>query len=145
MDEATDVARQIVLARFIAVPFAILGPIVLVFGVVEIARGHNSMPRTQAMPLPIALFFAVAVVFTMSQLWWRRGFLRVLARRGGWRRGAAVVVSAGVLAFAGFMVAGETMPAIVGWLASAIAVMVLMMDRKSAGATAEDSPEQISG
>jgi hypothetical protein len=126
-----ELASRAKLSRLIAIPFAILGPIVTVAGVVQMARGHIAVPRGPVLPLPFALVFTGVGVLAVVPYWRRGGLFRLAARQGGWMRGAAIVASLGAVSFGVFIALGLTTLAIAGWLAGGLASVPLMMSRKS--------------
>jgi hypothetical protein len=126
-----ELADRVKLARLIAIPFAFLGPIVTVVGVVQMLRGHVAVPRGPALPLPFALAFVGFALIAMFQYWRRGGFFRLAARRGGWMRGAAIVASLGAVAFGVFTALGQTTLGVAGWLVGGLASVPLVMSRGS--------------
>ena len=126
-----ELASRVKLARLIAIPFAILGPIVTVVGVVQMARGHIAVPRGPVLPLPFALAFIGMGVLGVVQYWRRGGLLRLAARQGRWMCVAAIVVSCGAVSFGVFTALGFTTLGIAGWLAGALASVPLVMSRRS--------------
>jgi hypothetical protein len=137
---AEDLAGRVKRARLIAIPFAVLGPIVTVAGVVQILRGHAGMSRGPALPLPLALGYIGISLFGMAQYWRRAGFFRLAARQGGWMRGAAIVATVGMVSFGGFASLGQTTLGIAGWLVGGLASISLMMSRKSPAVPLRDAP-----
>jgi hypothetical protein len=126
-----ELARRVRLTRVIAIPFAILGPIMIVVGVVQMARGNIAVPRGPALPVPFALVFVGFGAVAVVQYWRRGGFLRVAAQRGGWTRAAAVVVSLGIVSFGVFTAVGQTTLGIAGWLVGGLASVPLTMAGKA--------------
>ncbi len=101
-----ELARRARLNRLIGIPFAVAGPIVTVVGVVQILRGHFSVPRGPELPLPFALAFIAVSVLGMAQCWRPRGYFRQAARQGSWKRTAAIIASAGAVSFGVFTALG---------------------------------------
>lgn len=130
--DAEELASRTRLSRVIAVPFALLGPIMTVAGVVQLARGHIAMPRGPVLPLPFALAFIGMGVLAVVQHCRRGGLFRLAARQGWWMRVAAIVASLGAVSFGVFTALGLTTLGIAGWLASGLASVPLIMLRKSA-------------
>jgi hypothetical protein len=126
--------------RLIAIPFAILGPIMTIAGVVQIARGHIAVPRGPELPLPFALAFIGVGVLAVAQHWRRGGLFRRAARQGGWMLTAAIVASLGAVSFGVFTALGLTTLGIAGWLAAGLASVFLSMSRKHAQAPSHASP-----
>lgn len=133
-----EVARRQKMARFIAIPFAVLGPIMTIAGVVQILRGHIAVPRGPALPLPFALVFIGVGVLGLLQNWRRDRFLRLAAQQGGWMLLAAIVASVGGLSFGVFIAVGQMTLGIAGWLVGGLAAVSLLMSRRSVPLT-EDS------
>ena len=128
--------------RLIAVPFAIVGPIVTIVGLIQILSGHVSVPRGPRLPLPMALAFVAVAAVAVGQQWRRNGFFLVAARKGGWMRAAAIIASVGAFSFGVFTSFGQTTIGIVGWLVGGLASVPLLMSRKFGAETPADSPGQ---
>jgi hypothetical protein len=124
-----SLAGRTVLLRMIAIPFAVLGPIVTVAGIVTMARGHISIPRSPAAPLPFAVAAIAFGVMTVVQYWRPRGFLRVAASRGGWRRVVAILSSAGAMVFAVCLAVGQMTIGILAWMVCGLPLIALFADR----------------
>jgi hypothetical protein len=103
-----ELPRRAKMARLIAIPFAVLGPITTIAGVVQILHGHIAIPRGPVLPLPFALAFIGVAAVAIGQYWRRGGFLRVAAQQGGWMRVAAIIASAGGVSFGVFTAVGQT-------------------------------------
>ena len=127
-----ELASRKKLSRLIAVPFAILGPIVTIVGVVQMARGHIAVPRGPALPLPFGLAFIGMSVAFMVQYWRRGGFFRLSAQQGGWMRAASIVATLGAVSFGVFTALGFTTLGIGGWMVGGLASVSLLMSRRSA-------------
>ena len=136
-----ELANRVKQVRLIAIPFAIAGPILIVVGVVQIARGHFAVPRGPAAPLPVVFMFVGFVLVGMFQYWRRGGLLRLAAGRGGWRRGAAITASLGALSFAVFTALGFTTLGIAGWLVGGLSSLSLVTSlREPAPTTQVNAP-----
>ena len=119
-------------SRVIAIPFAILGPIVTIDGVVQMARGHISVPRGPVLPLPFALAFIGMGVLAVAQYWRRGGLFRIAARQGGaMLRAAAIVASLGAVSFGVFTALGFSTLGIAGWLVGGLAGVPIVLSRRS--------------
>jgi hypothetical protein len=129
--DAQELASRVKLSRLIAIPFAILGPIVTVAGVVQMARGHIAVPRGPVLPLPFALAFIGVGVLAVVQYWRRGGLFRLAARQSAWMRAAAIVASLGAVSFGVFTALGFTTLGVAGWLAGGLASVPLVISRKS--------------
>jgi len=114
--------------RLIAIPFAIIGPIVTVVGLVSIS--HHGMggsgPGGGLGPFGY-LFIGFAVVTVGWQ--WRspRGLFRPAGRRGGWRLALAVVASAGTLVFGVGLAQGQLTIAIAALAFVGVPSVLLML------------------
>lgn len=135
-DEPT---RRLMRIRLIAIPFAVLGPIVTIVGLVQIVHGHIAVPRGPALPLPFALAFIAFAVVAIGQYWRVGGLYRVAVLQGGWRRVAAVLASGGAVSFGVFSAVGQTTLGIAGWLIGGLATAPLVIGRKSASPGAQDT------
>ena len=125
-----ELARRAKLNRLLGIPFAVLGPIMTVVGLVQILRGHLSVPRGPALPLPFALAFIGIAVLAMIQYWRPRGLFRHAARRGGGMRAAAIFASVGAVSFGVFMALGLTTLGIAGSAVCGRGNIFLMMPRR---------------
>jgi hypothetical protein len=136
--EEEELADRVKLVRLIAIPFAVLGPIMTVAGVVQMARGHIAVPRGPALPLPFALAFVGFALVAMFQYWRRGGLFRLAAQQGGWMRGAAIAASLGAVSFGVFTALGYTTLGIAGWLVGGLSSVPLVMSRRAAPTPARD-------
>lgn len=134
-----ELARRATMARLIAIPFAVLGPIITIAGVVQILHGHIAIPRGPVLPLPFALAFIGIAAVAIGQYWRRGGFFRVAAQQGRWMRVAAILASVGGVSFGVFTAVGQTTLGIAGWLVGGLASVPLLMFRKSASPSPQDS------
>ena len=137
-----DMASRTKMFRLIAVPFAIVGPIVTIVGLIQILHGHASVPRGPRLPLPMALAFVAVAAVAVGQQWRRGGFFLAGARQGGWMCAAAIIASIGAFSFGVFTAVGQTTIGIVGWLIGGLASVPLLLSRKSGAETSADSPGQ---
>lgn len=137
-----DMAGRTKMLRLIAVPFAIVGPIVTIVGLIQVLHGHVSVPRGPRLPLPMALAFVAVAAVAVGQQWRRNGFFLVGARQGGWMRAAAIIASIGAFSFGVFTSFGQTTIGIVGWLVGGLASVPLLLSRKSGAETSAGSPGQ---
>ena len=121
--------RQI---RLIAIPFAIIGPIVTVAGIVSVSHGRVGVSGwgTPALPFRVA-FLAFAVAAAVWPWLSRDGFFRPAARRGGWRLAAGVVSSLGTLAFGVGFAIGQLTISLVALIFAGLPSLILMMERSS--------------
>ncbi|MFB7288398.1 hypothetical protein [Actinacidiphila glaucinigra] len=117
--------------RFVAGVFALVGPVVLVTGLLDLVRdpaAPEPMPRP---PLPLAVFAVLGAGVGLWTFWRRSGVLRPEWAKGGTLRRAAAVVLTGVLvAFPALLVLGRTTPMLLVWLLGGAAGVVLLPGRR---------------
>jgi hypothetical protein len=127
--------------RLIGIPFAIIGPIVTVVGLVSIS--HEGLggfgPGGGLGPFGY-LFLGFAVVIVGWH--WRspRGLFRPAGQRRGWRLAAAVVASAGLLLFGVGMAVGQLTIAISALAVVMVPSLLLMLGDKPTGPGPGDLP-----
>jgi hypothetical protein len=127
--------------RLIGIPFAVIGPIVTVIGLVSIrhegAGGFG--PGGRLGPFGY-LFIAFAVVIVGWH--WRspRGLFRPAGRSGGWRLALAVVASAGMLIFGVGVAVGQLTIAFAALAVVMVPSVILMMGDKPTGPGRGDPP-----
>jgi hypothetical protein len=83
-----DPAEQVKLARLVAIPFAIIGPIVTVAGIISISHGAIGGSGPGALPDPFRYLFIAFAVAAVGWSWLsRRGCCAgpLGAAGGGWR------------------------------------------------------------
>ena len=81
-----DERDQVRLVRLIAIPFAIVGPIVTVIGIISVSHGRIAVSGWGAPPLPFRITFIAFAAAAVGWSWLSRdGFFRPAARRGGSR------------------------------------------------------------
>jgi hypothetical protein len=123
--------RQI---RLIAIPFAIVGPIVTVIGIISVSHGRIAVSGWGAPPLPFRIAFIAFAAAAVGWSWLSRdGFFRPAARRGGSRLAAAVISSLGSLTFGIGLAMGQPTVAIVALIFVGLPSLILMTGDKTAG------------
>jgi hypothetical protein len=129
-----DPAEKTRRMRLIAIPFAIIGPIATVAGLISISRGGIGDSGPGALPSsPRYLFIGFAVAAVGWSWLSRRGLFRPAARRGGWRLAAALVSSLGGLIFGIGIAMGQMTIAIAAWVIGGLSCLILVMEDKPAG------------
>ena len=131
LPDLADKTRQM---RFIAIPFAIVGPIVTVVGLFSIARAGIGGFGPGGGLGPFGYLFIVFAVAAVGRSWLSpRGFFRSAARRGGWRLAVALLSSLGGLIFGIGIAMGQSTIAIAAWVIGGLPSMLLVMEDKAAG------------
>lgn len=137
--QSRDPAEQVKLARLLAIPFAIIGPIVTVAGIISISHGGIGGSGSDALPGPFRYLF---IAFAAAAVGWpwlsRRGLFRPAARRGGWRLAVALLSSLGGLIFGVGIAMGQMTIAIAAWVIGGLPALILVMEHKQGG----PGPEQ---
>ncbi|WP_432248147.1 hypothetical protein ACRAR1_10360 [Streptomyces sanyensis] len=115
--------------RAVAAVFALIGPVVFVTGVRELARGDGAFGAGfPPVPLPIAGVMALSTAVAFWQLWRREGVLRQEWDRGTVvARSAAGVLTASLAGFAAAVVLGGPVFAMGAWLVGGLAGLVLLL------------------
>ena len=129
-----DPAGQVKLARLIAIPFAIIGPIVTVAGIVSVSHSGIGGSGPGTLPDPLRYLFIAFAVAAVGWSWRsRHGLFRPAARRGGWRLAAALLASLGGLIFGIGIAMGQMTIAIAAWVICGLPTLILVMEDKPAG------------
>jgi len=129
-----DPAARVKQQRLFAVPFAIIGPIVTVIGIISISHKGIGSFGPSAPPGPVRIVVIGFAVAAVAWPWlWRNGLYRRVVRRGGWRLATALVSSAGGLAFGVGIATGQTTIAVVAWVICGLSTAVLMLQDKPMG------------
>ena len=129
-----DERDQVRLVRLIAIPFAIVGPVLLVAGIISISQGRIASTGASALPSPFRYLFIAFAVIAVGQSWLsRRGIYRPAARRGGWRLAIAVLSSLGALIFGVSIALGQLTIGFAALLIGGLPSILLLMDDKPTG------------
>jgi hypothetical protein len=132
--QPSDQARQTKVMRLTAVPFAIIGPIVTVTGIIAIIQGHAASRGFPALPGSLSYLFTA---FTAAAVGWswlsRRGYYRPAVQRGGWRLATAILSSLGALIFGVSFATGQLTTGFVAWGIGGLSAMILMIGDKTTG------------
>jgi lysylphosphatidylglycerol synthetase-like protein (DUF2156 family) len=127
-------AEQVKLARLLAIPFAIIGPVVTVAGFISISHAGIGGSGPGALPDP---FRYVVIALAAAAVGWswlsRRGLFRPAIRRGGWRLAVAVLSSLGGLIFGVGIATGQLAIAIAAWAIGGLTSLILVLDDKPPG------------
>jgi hypothetical protein len=130
--------------RLIGIPFAVIGPIVTVIGLVSIRHEGISGFGPGA---PLGGFGYLFIVFAVVIVGWHwrspRGAFHSAGRRGGWRLAIAVVASVGMLIFGVGIAVGQLTIAIAALAIGGLTSLLLMLGDKPAGP--EPGPGHLPG
>ncbi len=125
---ADSLARARV-ARITGIPFVIVGPGMIVIGIISISHGGIAMPGASALPSPFRYLFIAVAVAVVGLLWLpQRGFFRQAARPGGWRLAIALLASLGTLVFGVGIAFGQVTIAIAAWAIGGLPSLALWME-----------------
>ena len=137
-----DPAEQTRWLRLVAIPFAIIGPIVTVVGFISISQGRIGDSGPGALPSPFRYLFIGFAVAAVGWSWLsRRGLFRPAASRGGWRLAVALLSSLGAQIFGIGFAMGLATIAIAGWVIGGLASLILVMEDKPAGPGPGNHPD----
>jgi hypothetical protein len=124
-------AEQVKLARLIAIPFAVIGPVVTVAGIISVSHAGIGGSGPGALPDPVRYVFIALAAVAVGWSWLsRRGLFRPAARRGGWRLAIAVLSSLDALIFGIGIAMGQLTIAIVAWAIGGLTSLILVLDDK---------------
>ncbi|MEU4096104.1 hypothetical protein [Streptomyces sp. NPDC026673] len=113
--------------RVVAGAFALVGPVALVSGLLELGRGHVRPEGFPRVPVPLAVVAAVIGVVHLWMFWRSSGWLRQeWDGGGGVRRAATVVVTVAGIGFQATLVLGRPVAMLALWLLGGAAGMVLL-------------------
>jgi hypothetical protein len=130
-DDPAGRTRQV---RLIAIPFAIIGPIVTVVGLVSISHHGIGGSGPGGGLGPFGYVFIGFAVVTVGWQWLSsRGLFRPAGRRGGWRLALAVVASAATLVFGVGMALGQLTIAIAALAFVGVPSVLLMLGETPPG------------
>ncbi|MFE7338286.1 hypothetical protein [Streptomyces griseus] len=114
--------------RLVAGVFALVGPIVLVTGLLELWRGDAEALSLPPVPAGFVAVEAVIVGVTLWSTWRRSGFLRRQWDAGsGLRRTAVAGVTASLVAFAALLALGSGTWMLVAWLLGGLCGITLLL------------------
>jgi len=109
-------AEQVKLARLLAIPFAVIGPVVTVAGIISISHAGIGGSGPGALPDPVRYVVIALAAAAVGWSWLsRRGLFRPAILRGGWRLAVAVLSSLGGLIFGVGIATGQLAIAIAAW------------------------------
>jgi hypothetical protein len=129
-----DLRGQATLMRLLAIPFAIVGLIMIVAGTISISHGRIASRGLPALPGPFRYVFIAFAVAAAGQCWLsRRGLFRLVAWRGGWRLAVALLATLAGLIFGIGIAVGQTTIGIAAWAVGGLLSLVLLTDGKRAG------------
>lgn len=124
------------LMRLVGGVFAVVGPIVIVVGIVSSLHGHFTIPETPALPVPFRYVWLAFGAASIAFAWvprifaWRPrigGYALSAARRNQWQRAASILATIGGAAFAVCTAYGLLTIGIAAWLVSALIGLVLFL------------------
>lgn len=114
--------------RLVAGVFALIGPFVLVTGILELWRGEAEALSLPPVPAGFVVVEAVIVGVTLWSAWRRSGFLRRQWDAGsGLRRAAVAGVTASSVAFAALLALGSGTWMLVAWLLGGLCGITLLL------------------
>ncbi|MFD9973818.1 hypothetical protein ACFWZR_05895 [Streptomyces sp. NPDC059017] len=117
--------------RVMAAVFALIGPVVLIGGVLELARGETGSGRLPQMPVLFIAGMGLIGAFWLWVLWRRNGLLRrEWADGAGLQRGAAAVLTAALVGFVVTMALGHQIVMMSVWLIGGLAGLVLLANSR---------------
>lgn len=129
-----DPAEQLKLARLVAIPFAIIGPIMTVAGLISISHGGIDGSGPGVVPGPFRYMFIAVTVAAVGWSWLsRRGLFRPAARQGGWRLAVALLSSLAALTFGIGIAMGQMTFAIAAWAIGGLSSVILVMEDRQSG------------
>ncbi|MFD6417752.1 hypothetical protein [Streptomyces sp. NPDC060194] len=118
--------------RLLGGVFALAGPVVLVLGVRDLARGESTVGDLPPMPLWFLACAGLLVAVVLATGWRSSGMLRRTWEAGGnLRRAAVLVVTAAVVAFPVLMGLGALTPLVLVWLLGGLCATGLLIDKPS--------------
>ncbi len=124
-------AERTKLVRLIAIPFAILGPILTVVGIISISHKDIGGSGPGASPSPFRYLFIAFAVASVAWSWLSpHGMFRPEARRRGWRLAVALLSSLGALIFGVGIAMGQSTIAFTALIVGGLPSVLLLMDGK---------------
>lgn len=118
--------------RAIAGVFAVAGPIFLIIGVLDLAKGYAPPADFPDLPLFMDVAMSVVTLVSLWTLWRRSGMLRrEWVSGGGLQRAACTVATVALLGFPLTMAWGDMTLMLVDGLVGGIAIMVLLVSGRA--------------
>lgn len=134
-------AERIKLVRLIAIPFAILGPILTVVGLISISHKDINGSEPGPSPSPFRYLFIVFAVASVAWSWLSpHGMFRPKARHSGWRLAVALLTSLGVLIFGVGIATGQSTIAFIALIVGGVPSVLLLMNGKPTRSGPEGDP-----
>ncbi|MFJ4869008.1 hypothetical protein [Streptomyces sp. NPDC088757] len=114
--------------RLLAAVFALVGPVVLVGGLVDVWRGEAGTGDLPPVPAPFVVVEAMVVGFVLWRAWRRSGVLRrEWDADGGLRRAAVAGLTASAVVFVVTLGFGWTTWTMAGWLVGGLCGLALLL------------------
>lgn len=114
--------------RVLAGVFALIGPVMLVVGVLGVLDGQWSPGRFPELPLFMAVAMVVVTAVSLWTFWRQPGMLRrEWAAGGALQRTACAVATAAVLGFPATMAIGDVTAMLIDWLVGGLACLLLLV------------------
>ncbi|GHE57146.1 hypothetical protein [Streptomyces capitiformicae] len=114
--------------RILAGVFALIGPAVLVGGLLELVRGEGASDRLPQLPVPLAATVVLVGAFGLWTAWRPSGLLRrEWAEGADLQRAAVAVVTAALVGFPATLALGHQTAMLASWLGGGLAGLVLLL------------------
>ncbi|WP_327425728.1 hypothetical protein OG612_42280 (plasmid) [Streptomyces sp. NBC_01527] len=144
-DRASTSGNGVGFVRCVAGVFALAGPLILVFGIVELLKGHPGPTQLPQPPLAVTLTTPLFGAVGLWALYRRSGPLRHYWVDGtALQRAAATVITAAVIAFWATVLLGNVPAIVTSWLAGGLAGLTLLLTTPvpSTASQPSDSPDK---